>query len=178
MTALAQIRQLEAALTFFEMDNGRYPTTEEGLSALVQPPPLLRETWRAGGYLQGGVVPSDPWNRPFHYACPPTRNTAGFDLWSLGSDGAPGGESSDADVANWPGGFPEYHEGHALLSTTILGALAGAVVGLPIYLAGIVGALVGRRTWRSALVGEPLAVLVYLAIVGAAIGSLAVETIA
>jgi hypothetical protein len=83
-----------------------------------------------------------------------------------------------ADVGNWPGGFPEYDEGYALLSMTTLGALAGVAVGLPIYLAGIVGALVGRRTWRSALVGGPLAVLVYLAIVGAAIGSLAVESIA
>lgn len=120
MTAWARIRQLEVALTFFEMDNGRYPTTEEGLSALVQPPPALGQTWRAGGYLQGGVVPNDSWSRPFNYACPPTRNAAGFDLWSLGSDGAPGGEGSDADVGNWPGGFPEYDEGYALLSMTTL----------------------------------------------------------
>ena len=161
----AQMKQLESALAFFEMDNGRFPTTEEGLAALVQAPAGLSSTYRRGGYLQGGV-PSDSWGNPYQYACPPTRNATGFDLWSLGADGVPGGTDIDADIGNWPGGVPEY-EPESNLPYLAAGAALGFVVGLPIYVAGCILAVRRGCAWRTALVGAPLAALIYLTAVGA-----------
>jgi general secretion pathway protein G len=102
-TARAQIKQLESALTFYQMDNGRFPTTEQGLHALVEKPTGAPEprNYRPGGYLQGGVVPNDPWDAPYQYAAPGQHNPHAFDLWTLGADGAPGGDGSDQDVGNW-----------------------------------------------------------------------------
>ncbi len=102
-TTRAQVKQLESALAFYQMDNGRFPTTEQGLSALVKPPTSAPEprNYRAGGYLQGGKVPEDAWGNPYQYEMPGTNNTQGFDLWSLGADGQPGGTETDADIGNW-----------------------------------------------------------------------------
>jgi general secretion pathway protein G len=102
-TAKTQIKQLESAFAFYHMDNGRYPTTEQGLAALIEKPASAPEprNYRAGGYLQGGAVPLDPWGQPFQYQSPGTHNPGGFDLWSLGADGAPGGNDSDSDIGNW-----------------------------------------------------------------------------
>lgn len=102
-TAEAQIKQLESALEFYRLDNGRYPTTEQGLRALVEKPGTAPEPrrWRPEGYLQGGQVPLDPWGEPYQYQQPGVQNPQTFDLWSLGADSAPGGEGADADVGNW-----------------------------------------------------------------------------
>jgi len=102
-TAQAQISQIENALEFYRMDNGRYPTTEQGLRALVQRPTTAPEPhrWRPEGYLQGGKVPTDPWGQPYQYQQPGERNPHTFDVWSLGADGAPGGTGADADIGNW-----------------------------------------------------------------------------
>jgi general secretion pathway protein G len=102
-TARTQIRQLEAALTFYQMDNGRFPTTEQGLHALVEKPTGAPEprNWRPGGYLQGGAVPADPWDQPYQYLAPGQHNPHGFDLWTLGADAQPGGDEADRDVGNW-----------------------------------------------------------------------------
>jgi general secretion pathway protein G len=103
-TAKVQIKQLEAALDAYRIDNGRYPTTEQGLEALVQAPssdPVPRN-YPPGGYLRSGDVPDDPWGGPYQYESPGTRNSASFDLWSYGADGAPGGTDTDSDVGNWP----------------------------------------------------------------------------
>jgi general secretion pathway protein G len=102
-TAQAQIKQLESALTFYQMDNGRFPTTEQGLHALVEKPTGAPEprNYRPGGYLQGGVVPNDPWSAPYQYAAPGQHNPHAFDLWTLGADGARRGDGSDQDVGNW-----------------------------------------------------------------------------
>ena len=102
-TAKAQIKQIESALTFYQMDNGRFPTEEQGLEALVRPPSSGPEprNYRAGGYLQGGAVPKDPWDNLFNYRFPGQVNQHSFDIWSLGADGAPGGDESDADFGNW-----------------------------------------------------------------------------
>lgn len=102
-TAETQIKQLESALAFYQMDNGRFPTTEQGLEALVRQPtsgPQPR-SYRPGGYLQGGQVPLDPWGNPFQYESPGQINSSSFDLWSLGADGEPGGDGVDADIGNW-----------------------------------------------------------------------------
>jgi general secretion pathway protein G len=102
-TARAQIKQIEAALDFYRMDNGRYPTTEQGLDALVHPPSIepLPRNYRPEGYLQGGEVPKDPWSGRYEYESPGTHNAYSFDLWTLGADGAPGGDGPNADIGNW-----------------------------------------------------------------------------
>ncbi len=98
-----QIRQLEAALETYRMDNARYPTTEQGLEALVREPtgePAPRN-YPTGGYLRGGALPLDSWGEPYQYLSPGDHNPTSFDLWSLGADSAPGGEGIDADIGNW-----------------------------------------------------------------------------
>ena len=102
-TASTQIKQIEAALDFYRLDNGRYPTTDQGLQALVERPTIAPEprNYRTDGYLSGGNVPFDPWGIDYQYESPGTHNTRGFDLWSLGGDSAPGGEDTDADIGNW-----------------------------------------------------------------------------
>jgi general secretion pathway protein G len=102
-TAKTQMKQIEAALDFYRMDNGRYPTTEQGLDALVHQPstePVPR-SYRPEGYLQGGKVPTDPWGSQYEYLSPGQRNTYSFDIWTLGADGEPGGNGVDSDVGNW-----------------------------------------------------------------------------
>jgi general secretion pathway protein G len=103
-TALTQIKRLEGALETYRMDNARYPTTEQGLDALVRAPtsdPAPR-SYQPGGYIQGGQIPVDPWGEPYQYRSPGDHNEYGFDLWSLGADNAPGGTGLDADIGNWP----------------------------------------------------------------------------
>jgi len=102
-TTRAQMKQLESALAFYQMENGRFPTTDQGLAALVRKPTSGPEprNWRAGGYLQRGTLPKDAWGNDFQYQYPGQRNPTGFDLWSLGADGAPGGEGTSADIGNW-----------------------------------------------------------------------------
>jgi general secretion pathway protein G len=98
-----QIKQLEGALEFYRLDNARYPSTEQGIDALVRKPsgePQPRN-YRPEGYVHGGRVPEDSWGNPFQYQSPGTHNPYSFDLWSLGADGSPGGEGNDADVGNW-----------------------------------------------------------------------------
>jgi general secretion pathway protein G len=98
-----QLKQLEAALEFYQMDNGRYPTTEQGLDALVREPAIAPEprNYPPGGYLREGRVPLDPWGSQYQYEMPGTHNAYGFDLWSHGADAGPGGEGNDADIGNW-----------------------------------------------------------------------------
>jgi general secretion pathway protein G len=102
VTAAKQdIRTLETALDFFQMENFHYPTTDMGLEALVKKPedPAIRN-WRAGGYLKATTVPKDPWNNPYRYMQPGTKGGA-YDLYSLGADGEVGGEGVDADIGSW-----------------------------------------------------------------------------
>jgi general secretion pathway protein G len=96
-TVAAQIEMLGTALDTFRLDNGRYPSTQEGLTALVQRPGAL-ERWD-GPYLKKGV-PNDPWGRPFFYRSPGEGGRP-YDIYSLGADGAPGGENNNRDVASW-----------------------------------------------------------------------------
>ena len=102
-TTRTQIKQIESALAFYQMDNGRLPSTEQGLSALVTKPTIGPEprNYRPGGYLQGKEVPLDGWQNSFQYQAPGTNNPESFDIWSLGADGTPGGTDADADIGNW-----------------------------------------------------------------------------
>jgi general secretion pathway protein G len=102
-TARTQIKRLENVLETYRMDNSRYPSTEQGLEALVREPtgdPVPRN-YQPGGYIRGGVVPVDPWDEPYQYRQPGDHNPHSFDLWSLGADNNPGGEGIDADIGNW-----------------------------------------------------------------------------
>jgi general secretion pathway protein G len=93
--AKTQVELLGQALDVFRLDTGRYPTTAEGLSALVIDPGL--PNWD-GPYLKK-AVPNDPWGRPFHYESP--GNHGDYDLLSYGVDGAPGGEDENKDITSW-----------------------------------------------------------------------------
>ena len=101
MKARVQIESIETALKLYKMDNGYYPTTEQGLQALVQPPTVgrLPKKWREGGYLEKGKVPLDPWENEYVYLSPGIHHD--FDLTSHGADGEPGGEDEDQDINNW-----------------------------------------------------------------------------
>ena len=105
-TAKTQIKQLEAALEFYQMDNGRYPTSEQGLDALVREPTIdpLPVDYRPEGYLKGGAVPLDPWKESFNYQAPGTNNPHSFDLWTYGKDRQAGGEGTSEDLGNWASG--------------------------------------------------------------------------
>jgi general secretion pathway protein G len=102
-TAGAQIKQLASALTFYQMDNGRFPTTDQGLQSLVEKPSGAPEprNYRPGGYLDAKSVPKDPWGADYQYLSPGQQNPQSFDIWTLGADGTPGGEGADQDVGNW-----------------------------------------------------------------------------
>lgn len=99
--AKVQISSLETALKLYKLENGSYPTTEQGLQALVEAPTVgqLPKAWRKGGYLEKGKVPKDPWENDYVYLSPGLHGD--FDLISYGSDGEPGGEDKDEDINNW-----------------------------------------------------------------------------
>ena len=94
-TAAVQIADIEKALELYKLDVGRFPTTEEGIEALVTKPGTAAG-W-AGPYLKG-ALPTDPWGKPYRYAGPAANG--GIEVLSLGADGAPGGEGENADVRN------------------------------------------------------------------------------
>lgn len=101
MKARVQIESIETALKLYKLDNGAYPSTEQGLQALVEAPTVgqLPRAWREGGYLEKGRVPKDPWDYEYVYLCPGVHGD--FDLISYGADGEPGGEDKDKDINNW-----------------------------------------------------------------------------
>jgi general secretion pathway protein G len=101
--ASVQIANLESVLELYRMDNARYPTTEQGLDALVNEPDDAR-SYPPGGYLQKRRVPEDPWGNLYEYEQPGQNNSHSFDLWSYGADSKPGGEGVDADIGNWDDG--------------------------------------------------------------------------
>jgi len=95
--ARLQIESFNNSLDLYYLDVGRYPTTQEGLGALVNRPPGM-DTWH-GPYLKGGTVPLDPWRNRYVYVAPGAHGP--YDLISYGSDGREGGEGSAADITNW-----------------------------------------------------------------------------
>lgn len=101
MKAKIQIESLETALKLYKLDNGAYPTTEQGLQALVEPPETgnVPKNWKSGGYLEKGKVPKDPWGNDFIYLSPGVNGE--YDITSYGADGVPDGEGENKDVNNW-----------------------------------------------------------------------------
>ena len=101
--AKSQIQILSLALDAYRVDNDAYPSTDQGVEALrtfpvAGDPP---QNWR-GPYLRQ-VVPMDPWGHPYVYVSPGVANPNGYDLYTLGKDGKPGGDGEDADVTSWNG---------------------------------------------------------------------------
>jgi general secretion pathway protein G len=96
--ARQDIRAIETALNVYRLDNYRYPTTDEGLTALVtNPGEAAAPNWQRGGYLKS--VPLDPWRRPYLYLNPGQHGE--FDIYTLGADGQDGGEDNNIDIGNW-----------------------------------------------------------------------------
>jgi len=95
------LQSFETALNLFKMDNFKYPSTDQGLKALVTQPndPTIRN-WKPGGYLNGNQVRKDPWNNDYIYVNPGTHGNE-YDLFTLGADGQEGGEGVNADRGNW-----------------------------------------------------------------------------
>jgi general secretion pathway protein G len=96
--AKAEIANIENAMKFYRLDNFAYPTSEQGIDALVTKPadPNIKN-WKPGGYL--GRVPNDPWGNPYLYLNP--GNQGEIDIYTLGADGRPGGEGINKDIGNW-----------------------------------------------------------------------------
>ncbi len=92
------IERLTSVLDIYKLDVGTYPTTEQGLQALLVRPEGV-EHW-SGPYLKGETVPEDPWGHPFLYRMPSQRQAHDYDLYSLGPSGKPGGTGSDAEIDN------------------------------------------------------------------------------
>lgn len=99
--AKVQMRNIETALKLYKLDNGVYPSSEQGLEALVSKPSAgtIPRNWREGGYLEKKKVPDDPWGNAYVYASP--GQSGDYDIISYGADGARGGEGFDADIESW-----------------------------------------------------------------------------
>ncbi len=99
VAAKQDIASLVQALKLYRLDNIRYPSTEQGLQALVAKPTIepIPNNWKAGGYVER--LPKDPWGNPYVYLNPGRHGE--IDVFSLGADGQNGGEGKDADIGNW-----------------------------------------------------------------------------
>jgi len=97
--AKQDVATLAQALRLYKLDNLAYPTTDQGLQALVAKPAAapIPANWKPGGYLER--LPKDPWGRDYRYLNPGRHGE--IDIYSLGADGEPGGEGNDADIGNW-----------------------------------------------------------------------------
>ncbi|MGS0743500.1 type II secretion system major pseudopilin GspG [Glaciimonas sp. GG7] len=99
MAARADISTIMSALKLYKLDNQRYPSTEQGLQALVTKPTTgpAATGWKSGGYID--KLPKDPWGNPYQLLSPGIKGD--IDVLSLGADGLPGGEGNDADIGSW-----------------------------------------------------------------------------
>lgn len=97
--AKVQIRNIEGALQLYKLDNGVYPSSEQGLRALVEKPSVgvIPKKWKVGGYLP--KLPEDSWGNPYKYLSPSPKGD--YEIMSLGTDGEVGGEGVNADITNW-----------------------------------------------------------------------------
>ncbi|MCD6027810.1 MAG: ral secretion pathway protein [Solimicrobium sp.] len=97
--AKQDISNIKQALILYKLDNGRYPTTEQGLQALITKPTSgpAAKGWKADGYLE--KIPKDPWGNPYQYLNPGIHSE--YDVFSYGADGQPGGEGANADIGSW-----------------------------------------------------------------------------
>ena len=96
-----QIKNIETALKLYKLDTGSYPSTEQGLGALVTKPTVgvIPNSYKEGGYLESKKVPKDPWGNDYLYVSPGEHGD--YDLFSYGADGAKGGDGKNADITSW-----------------------------------------------------------------------------
>jgi general secretion pathway protein G len=96
-----QIRNIETALKLYKMDSGSYPTTEQGLQALILKPTVgvIPKNYKEGGYLESKQVPKDPWGNEYAYLSPGEHGD--YDICSFGGDNLKGGEGKSSDICNW-----------------------------------------------------------------------------
>ncbi len=99
--ARVDIQGLETALKLYKLDNGMYPTTDQGLEALVEAPESgkVPKNWREGGYIEKSKISKDPWGNEYIYLCPGSHDD--YDIVSYGADGDPGGENENKDIKSW-----------------------------------------------------------------------------
>lgn len=99
--AKTDISAILQALKVYRLDNSRYPTTEQGLRALLEKPTIepIPNNWKSGGYLERSSVPKDPWGKEYQYLSPGLRGE--IDVFSFGRDGQSGGEGPDAEIGSW-----------------------------------------------------------------------------
>ena len=99
--ARQDIASLMQALKLYRLDNGRYPTTEQGLRAMIEKHGVdpVPNNWKQGGYLERSSLPQDPWGKEYQYLSPGLRGE--IDVFSYGRDGQSGGEGPDADIGSW-----------------------------------------------------------------------------
>ncbi len=99
--AKVDIVSIETALKLYKLDNGMYPTTDQGIAALVEKPGTepVPMNWKEKGYLEKARVPKDPWGREYLYLSPGIHDD--YDIISYGADGVPGGEGKDKDINSW-----------------------------------------------------------------------------
>lgn len=97
--AQTDLATLENAINLYKLDNLRYPTTEQGLAALVTAPLTdpVPENWASGGYIK--ALPQDPWGKPYQYLSPGVHGD--FDIFTFGADGVSGGDGTNADIGTW-----------------------------------------------------------------------------
>jgi general secretion pathway protein G len=99
--AKQDIASLLQALKLYRLDNGAYPSTEQGLKALLAKPAVepVPQNWKQGGYLERSTTPKDPWGNEYKYLNPGLKGE--IDVFSYGRDGAAGGEGVDGDIGSW-----------------------------------------------------------------------------
>jgi general secretion pathway protein G len=171
------------ALEFYQRDTGSFPTSEEGIQALIEPPEPLRRSaaYRSGGYLAGGKVPDDPWGYPYQYRYPGRENPSSFDLWSLGADGRSGGTGRDADISNWsPTGLAQHLDANrreGLVRFGVVGAASGAAIGLPLYALLAARSRRAGKSLREALGGPRIVALASLVVLFATLAAVLLSAI-
>eukprot|EP01037_Dinobryon_pediforme_P027026 gene27026-29764_t len=130
MAARSDIATLMAALKLYKLDNQRFPSTEQGLQALVAKPTSgpVADGWKAGGYID--KLPKDPWGNPYQYLSPGIKGE--IDVFSLGADGQPGGEGNDADIGSWDLAISQrvFENGFTLLELLLVMVIAAMTIGL------------------------------------------------
>ena len=172
------MRALSAALEIYQQDHGTYPSTSEGLAILIN---TGVETDNSKTQMYIKRLPKDPWGRDYQYLYPGQKNT-GFDLWTLGADGSPGGTGRNTDYGNWPGSLDAYLEERrrntlfqSIFSVAAGGALFGFILGLPIlffdrknktHKANVTrNQLTGTRIFIYLIVATPLLIFLLASIV-------------
>jgi general secretion pathway protein G len=101
MKARVDMKTIESALKLYKLDNGNYPTTEQGLASLIKKPETapIPKRWKEGGYLDEKAVPKDPWGNPYYFVSP-APDGRDYVITSYGADGEPGGTGKNADLSS------------------------------------------------------------------------------